>query len=416
MLLCSARSGTHLSYNPSSAQLDDFYANFKAGSNMLQALLHLSSTDDEVQELIWISVTVFPRPISIAKLRAFSAELTEWKGLLGTILLKYDVDFPLSEPQNLTWQMLHQLPIPPLPYSGIPMQLRLILSLYTFYVARTKWAMSSLSDDDDDDDGNPKFELETYFYFYQQLRLASTDLSSAKGNNNNTPEIDEQYHACESVKIGFSPLLYLAGHSCYRIPSWMEWVAHKLSQIGQEGLFNSQIYTMTLEALLHFEKLPSAANGAEMMHFATDRCKRRVSSLLIPCCNRRAYVAYYLYSYIRSDDSDHKNKSSKHSSSGGRGYDTIWEESGYFVSGKTRWGDSGGSGSCSHMSMVICDANETVNGPVTMRWLFNQPIFTHWAEWSFDQEFRLDRVLTDHIVGGSFDRTSEYRYEVCTVY
>lgn len=283
------------------------------------------------------------------------------------------------------------------------MQFRLILSLYIFYVARIKWAIGVSSDDGDDN------EIEAYFYFYQQLRLASTDLNFTPDNDiNNSSVASEPYYACESVKIGFSPLLYLAGHCCYRMSGWMQWIAQKLSQMGQEGLFNSQLYAMTLETLIQFENLPSV-DGSNRIHFSTDRSNRRVSSILIPCCYRRAYVAYYLYWYSRHDDNQNNSKKKD-----GNDYDTRLEPGCYYLSGKSRWGDS--TGSPSNSQMAIYDANAMLNGPVTTEWLLNQPMTIHWAEWALNQEFQVDCVLTDHIVGGSLDRLSVYRYEMCTVF
>lgn len=366
--------------------------------DMLQSLMNISSEDNEIQGLIWNPTALCLKPTSVEKLQYFYTRLDEWKGILTAMLLTYGLGLPLLPPEDLTWESFRQLPIPPLPYSEIPTHLRLILSLYTFYAGRMQWMMSVHDRKDCLD-----HELEAYFYFYQLLRLASTDLSSFTTypiKHASQHITTEPYYACESVKIGFSPLLYIAGQCCHRIPTWIDWVSQRLSEIGQEGLFNGHIYAKNLEAIHRFRRLSRMNDiGATPPFSQCQSNSQPVLSLLIPYCRRRAYAAYYT------------RPSSKDTERGVHARDNERHQD-FDVIGISGWGDD----SRDLIDMTIDNANKALNESFGTEWLMDQPIVREWTEWSLNPEFKADLVLADHIVGGSLDRNSEYKCTEVVLY
>lgn len=178
------------------------------------------------------------------------------------------------------------------------------------------------------------------------------------------------------------------------MPTWVQWITHKLGEIGQEGLFNSQIYAKNLEAIDRFRRLSRMnINGTAPLFSHVQSNQEIVLSLLIPYCRRRAYAAYY----IRLSSNDKKLGANAGDNEHHHSYDVI---------GISGWGD----GSRLLLDMTIDSVNEATSEPFSAKWLLDQLIVQEWSEWSLNPEFRADRVLTDHIVGGSLDRNTEYKY------
>lgn len=326
----------------------------------LQALLAMSSTDVDTRRLIW-SPMLLCSPQAIARtLKLFNEHLDQSKDLLELTLSHHNVGISHSTPQNFTTETLHKLPIPPLPYTSMPLKLRLMLSLHIFYIVRTKWAQCLI------DIGDNNTEQDLFFHIYQLMRLAVFDRNSG---SNGDISAEEFWLSCESLRIGFSPLLYLVSHIC-PLPSWSEWIASKLKSIGQEGLFHSRVFSRNIQVQMEFEKSIIPMTRPEV-----GPAQLRIFPVLIPHSDENAFTTYYLRRKMFSDEMS--------------GITNTYE-----LCGISTWSDE------PHADHVVevesfCDFPRVV----THGMLLQQPVIQKWEKWSLNPQFSVDRALCDHLVG-----------------
>lgn len=326
----------------------------------LQALLAMSSTEVDIRRLIWSPMGLSSKKTAARSIKSFYEQLDKSKKLLETILAQYDVENSLSTPQHFTTENLQQLPVPPLPYTSMPLKLRLMLSLQIFYVVRTKWAQCLI------DVGDHNTQNDLFFHLYQLMRLSVFDRNSKSNGDVST---GESWLACESLKIGFSPLLYLVSHCC-PLSSWAEWITSRLKSIGQEGIFHTRAFSRNIQVQIEFEK-----HTIPMTRYDLGPARLRIFPVLIPYSDRNAFITYYLRWKIIGDEVS--------------GIANTYE-----LCGISRWSDEPHANYIPEVES-FCDCPRVV----TDEWLLNQPVIQKWGKWSLDPQFSVDRALCDHLVG-----------------
>ncbi|KAH8813018.1 hypothetical protein F5884DRAFT_320710 [Xylogone sp. PMI_703] len=358
------------SLSPSSLAVESL----SSSAVILQRLLKLGSLDSEIEELIWSPLKPYSQSVPANKIQAFQENLVELKNSCRD-LFPSDAELDISVPDYPTGAALDQLPMPPCqPHTRVSSQMCLTLALYNFYMARTMWALAFLSEDDSE-----MLELSAYFYFYEQLKYASMI--------NAHPEFfdEDPYLACEAVRIGFIPMLYVTGH-CAPKSIWLEWIIERLVQIGQEGLFNAKVYAKSLEVLHTFE-LGRSPNGS----LSNERLDRfpstawRIISVLVPELDGNSYITFYAGA---------NRKSASYNGPQRKG-NLL-----YYCQGHARWSSAARSSNHDTAAEVtVYDELRTSKELFTMNWLLNQPVISEWVEWSRHSEFDLDHTLQDHING-----------------
>lgn len=326
----------------------------------LQGLLALSSTEVDTRWLIWSPMGLRSKQTTERTIKSLHEQLDQSKRILGTILTHFKVENYLSTPQNFTTENLDQLPVPPLPYTPMPLKLRLMLSLQSFYVVRTKWAQCLINV------GDRNTQQDLFFHLYQLMRLSVFDRNS---NSNGDVSTENIWLACESLKIGFSPLLYLVSHCC-PLPSWAEWITSRLKGIGQEGLFHTRTFARNIQVQMEFEK-----GTTSMTRYKLGPARLRIFPVLIPYSDENASITYYLrWKFIGDDVSGIANS--------------------YELYGISRWSDEPHA-NCLPEVESFCDRPRIV----TDEWLLHQPVIQKWDKWSLNPQFSVDRALCDHLVG-----------------
>jgi hypothetical protein len=335
----------------------------------LRVLLAMSSTKVDTRRLIWSPIGLCAKQATVRILKSFYEQLDQSKELLESLLAHYDVGVSLSTPQNFTMESLHQLPVPPLPYTSMPLKLRLMLSLHIFYVVRTKWTQCLV------DIGDHDTLKDVYFHLYQLMRLSVFDRGSSLNGDVST---EDSWLACESLKIGVSPLLYLVSHCC-PLSSWAEWITSKLKSIGQEGLFHTRAFSRNIQVQMEFEK-----STIPMTRYELGSARLRIFPVLIPYSDENALITYYLRYKMFGDEVN--------------GVANTYE-----LCGISRWSDEPHA---NHVPEVesFCDCPRVV----TDEWLLHQPVIQKWGKWSLNPQFSVDRALCDHLIGEPCFSENEY--------
>lgn len=326
---------------------------------MLQQLLEFTSADLDLKHLVWCVYAAHYKTVPKEKVLAFLQALDDWKGSNLPTFQTLKVEDSLSDPIDLSYQVLDQLPFPPACHENLPAEFCLALSLYSFYKTRLLWALCLLGDPDG------KIELETYFHVYQFLRFTRTALTTSQRSPSNIATLP-----CENLRIGFSPLLYLAGRCCPS-PSWLRWIIQELHGIGREGLFHSEPFATTLEILLLLEEhsLRSSNSSTNLERFLP--ASSRTIALFIPDIDGRSFAAYY----ARPRETPNGN------------------EIQFILSRVTRWSDT------SKGSAPVIQDYETYHLPFAKEWLLEQSLVQKWLDWNCGTEFDLNQVIQDHITG-----------------
>jgi hypothetical protein len=175
---------------------------------------------------------------------------------------------------------------------------------------------------------------------------------------------------CENLRIGFSPLLYLAGRCCPSAP-WLRWIIQELENIGPEGLFHNKPFAATLDLLLSLEEvktrdLHSSSDGTSFVHPSM-----RTIAVFIPDIDGRSFEAYY-----------------------GRLRGSLDETNTQFALSKVaHWLDT------TKDTEPFIEDYEIYPHPFSPNWLMERPIVKKWLDWSCVTEFDLNQVIKDHIAG-----------------
>ncbi|KAL3490558.1 hypothetical protein BJX62DRAFT_238015 [Aspergillus germanicus] len=287
------------------------HSQFSAGRDMYQYLLDIVAAEEEIQDFIWNPLGAYLSPSSTERTSLFVERMSQWRA------------------------MNNEYTLPPRPLSDIPQNTCLALALYTFYNARLFWAFG-LSDP-----SNSSHELNSYFYLYQHLRLVATSMQMQQ----------PQQLPCESIKISYTPMLYVAGHSCPNA-NWSYWIIRTLRKMTSHGLFNSNAFATNLDILLTLEKSVAVTTGS------------------------RGYIAYY----AGPEPSEDGEESTRH-----------------YPLGVASW-SSGMSSSEVELDLFDIAHGQTFD----LDWLKGQRAMKDWLTWAGSPGFSLDKALADHINGTRF--------------
>lgn len=325
---------------------------------MLQQLLEFTSADLDLKHLVWCAYAAHYHTASKEKVLAFLQALDDWRSNNSAALQTLKMEDPLSDQIDFSYQALCKRPFPPPCHEDVNPEGCLALTLYTFYKARLLWALCLFEDQ------NSSIELDTYFHVYQFLRYARTALKTM--HQSATPET---LLPCENLRVGLSPLLYLAGRCC-PTPSWLRWIIQELELVGREGLFHNQPFAKTLEILLLLEKLKiQSSNSSETERFVP--ASSRTIALLVPDIDCRSFNAYYSHP-LKSSHEDAKQ---------------------FKLVRVARWSDA------TWQSGPVVEDYEIYEQLFCKDWLFEQPVVRKWLDWNCHTEFDLNRVIQDHITG-----------------
>ena len=331
---------------------------FEAAGNpctpIVQQLLEFTSADIELKHLVWCVYAAHYKTVSKEKVLAFLKALDDYKTCNSAALqaLREDVN-------EGSFESLNKLPFPPVCRDKAPSEACLALALYHFYKARLLWALCLLGDQDG------SIELAAYFHVYEFLVHTRTALTAAQEFTHVATQ------RCENLRIGFSPLLYLAGRCC-PTPTWLRWIIEELKTVGEEGLFLNDPFAATLEILLFLEEhaKQSLNLSPSEERFVTPRS--RTIAIFIPDIDGQSFEAYF----ARPQDSQ-----------------IIDENETFLVSRVAHW-----SNLTKGLRPLIQDY-EIFQQPFTKEWLLEQHIVQKWVEWNCDTGFNLNQVIQDHIKG-----------------
>lgn len=324
---------------------------------LLQQLLDMGSMDGQIKPLIWCPVAGHRKIMPDQKIIAFIGKLKEWRASNSILFHKLGVDEAISEPVNFDLAKLADAQIPPLPHTDLAKEYCLVLALYVFYQAKLSWALSI------HDDGEKNLELDAYYFIYQLLRFVTTALESPPSPSQDIP------FGREALRIGLSPMLFLAGQSCPR-PTWIRWILFELGRIGQEGVCNSKAFASSLEVLSTLEKREvREPRRAGIEYFTSPH--RRVISVVFPDLDGRGYETYFAQK--RSDE--HTGAQESH-----------------IPLCTSRWSSFANGG------RPIVDTCDELDVPFS-DWVIDRPLVKQWARWLTFSEFDLNQTLHDHING-----------------
>lgn len=331
-----------------------------SSSILIQQLLEFTSADLDLKHVIWCVYAAHYKTTSKDKILAFLQALDDWKTYNSTLFQTLKADDSQSDFDEFSYQGLGKFPLPPLPHKHTSWESCLVLALYSFYKARLLWALCLLGDQD------RKIELDSYFHVYELLRYTRTALTISHRSSSLSMIM------CENLRIGFSPLLYLAGRCCPSAP-WLRWIIQELENVGPEGLFHNKQFAATLDLLLSLEELKTrdlhfSSDGASFVHPSM-----RTIAVFIPDIDGRSFEAYY--GRLRGSSSENDN-------------DTQ-----FALSKVAHWLDA------TNDSEPSIDDYEIYPQPFSPNWLMEQPIVKKWLDWSCVTEFDLNQVIQDHIAG-----------------
>ncbi|KAJ5988516.1 hypothetical protein N7481_003726 [Penicillium waksmanii] len=331
-----------------------------SSSILIQQLLEFTSADLDLKHLIWCVYAAHYKTASREKILAFLQALDDWKTYNSTLFQTMKADDFQPDLDEFSYQGLGKFPFPPLPHKHTSWESCLVLALYSFYKARLLWALCLLGDQD------RKIELDSYFHVYELLRYTRTALTISHRSSSLSMVM------CENLRIGFSPLLYLAGRCCPSAP-WLRWIIQELENVGPEGIFQNKQFAATLDLLLSLEELKTrdlhlSSDGANFVHPSM-----RTIAVFIPDIDGRSFEAYY--GRLRGSSSDNGN-------------DTQ-----FALSKVAHWLQT------TKDSEPSIEDYEIYPQPFSPNWLMEQPIVKKWLDWSCVTEFDLNQVIQDHIAG-----------------
>jgi hypothetical protein len=326
----------------------------------------------DVKNLIWDPLTMHERTVLPRRITAFQEQLSSWTMANSHVFSQFDAQI-LGDP-NMEWSCddVDMLPMPPRPYTDVSSHLCVLAALHGFYMARTLWALSLVGGHHDDE----RHYLAAYRHTYGVMRLVATIISNGEGVNDK----GEGYVACETLGIGLLPIMHSLGQCCPS-PTWLRWIMEQSSRLGQEGLFNGEIFAKNLNALYTFEMFSNLDSSSMLQHFPPP--SSRVISVLIPAQDGQDYMGFY----AGPEPPEH-----------GRG-DAMPR---YHPLGHARWSNVRRGGT-TKPDIEIYDEQRKLAQPFTRIWLLEQEVSVSWTAWSANVGFNLDRALRDHISGSCLE-------------
>ena len=347
----------------------------KPGTNSshLQYLLDFADGHPEVKHLIWDPLTMYEGTVPSSVILAFQEQLGTWTLANNDIFAQFDSQTLESTQVERDWRAIDAFAIPPQPYATVSSSLCLFAAVYSFYLARTNWALSLLLDDRCD---RHIQDLDAYYYIYEIMRSVVTILANGEGVNDK----GEGYLACETLGIGLLPIMHIVGQCCPS-PTWLRWIMEQSSHLGQEGLFNGQVIAKSLNALYTFEMSNHLDSSSMLDHFPAP--SSRVISVLLPEQDGQSYIAFYAGADYREDR-----------------YDTGTLQ--YRPLGHARWSNVRRGGT-TKPDIEMYNEQRKVAEHFTRQWLLEQKACRDWTAWSANIGFSLDRALRDHISGSCLE-------------
>lgn len=168
-------------------------------------------------------------------------------------------DFVERTPQAMTFRSTHAA---------------LVSAIFCAYMARTEHMLSQKRPQE-----SSKHERRASFFAYQILRIVE---GSVPGTNMQEGAYPVTYTPSDTVRMGFTPLLYLAA-VILRNPAHRKWAAHKLRIIKREGLYNSEHFAKALDLIDTFaSRCPAAYDNI-------------VSPIIFPDAEDKSLAVYYAH-------------------------------------------------------------------------------------------------------------------------
>ncbi|GAD93152.1 hypothetical protein AOR_1_2134 [Paecilomyces variotii No. 5] len=327
---------------------------------MMQNLLHIVSADADITQMIWNPISTYWTGISEEKILAFLEHLKEWKVTNAPIFQGFKVEGFLSNSPSVVLEEFDNMPFPPHPYSALPKRFCLVLALYSFFNGRLFWVLSISRNE------ARTTELNAYWHLYQIFRIYTTAI-----NYQGDAETDF-YHPCETLRVDFTPMLYLAGHCCPK-PSWLRWIIYELGNVSKGGLCNSSAFATNLDILSSLEKSAKLYSGLILIERFPPP-PERIITILLPELSGRHFVAFY--ATPRSGARKRNNQQ----------YDVLCTAS---------WSSSGNN------PRPLVETDEAPHRLFSREWLMEQPQVKGWGSWSHIPGFDLDQALHNHISGST---------------
>ncbi len=347
-------------FSPSST-----YTNPGTKSSQLQYLLDFVDGHPEVKHLIWDPLAMYERTVPSSMIMTFQEQLKSWTSANNDIFGQFDSQTLTSTQFDCDWQTIDRLPIPPRPYPIVSSSLCLSAAVHSLYLARTNWALSLL----DDRHENSGYHLSAYYYIYELMRSIATIIAEGEGVNDK----GEGYLACETLGVGLLPMMHILGQCC-PAPTWLRWIMEQLRRLGQEGLFNGEVFAKNLNALYTFEMSNHLDSSSILDHFPSP--SSRVISVLLPEQDGQSYVAFYA-----SADQDMLQ---------------------YHPLGHARWSNVRRGGT-TKPDIEMYNEQRKLAAPFTRQWVLEQKPCLDWTAWSANIGFSLERALRDHISGSCLE-------------
>jgi hypothetical protein len=254
-------------------------------SQDLQQLLSLVCAHRRINIAIWSSLCNTEDQLSHQALTDFQSNLLRWKAQSVSTFRDYD-----ESPNPLEFaESPNSLPIPPKAQFFTSTDAALAAAIFNCYMGRTMCMISTATG------GDENCEKAAFMHAYHTLRIAQgieQEINERRFN-------ERQYFACNAVKIGFIPLLFLGSQFCYD-STWHQFTISKLISIGQEGLYNGRLFATVLQLSglfqAHADKLPTLQPVDEdpKPSSSASSLRFRVVSILIPSPDDNKAVAYYV--------------------------------------------------------------------------------------------------------------------------
>ncbi|KAH8669145.1 hypothetical protein BX600DRAFT_267535 [Xylariales sp. PMI_506] len=333
----------------------------------VQQLLDLVFIDNEIADTLWNPWGLHEMVEPQERLTSFQESLRDWKRINSQFLPTIQVESTEAEIPGYDWA---EFIIPPPHVPSTSPKACFAFALYCFAMARVSWYKLLLREDTQE---QKEDERSAFLYFYLTMRAVATmcDTQGLAGNHKDT------FLACETVHIGLLPILHITGQ-CTPAPSWRQWIAQQMRQVGREGVFDSSSLAASLDILHTFEMQNLSHSAAEQWRYPPSIT--RVVSILIPEVNGRSYTAYY--ANIHCDRRQN-------------GEPRIL----YSPLGHSRWSLARGKEEAVDPRTVIYTGMQTTLVSVASDWLRIQTPIREWSDWATSTGFDINRVLRDHVRG-----------------
>lgn len=342
-------------------------------SASLRDLLDFAGAYPDVNDLIWNPWMIYERVVPPNRISLFQSQLSNWAAVNG-VFSQFDSQLLKNPVMECDWEDVNVLALPPPPFFGKLSPLGLIAAIYSFFMARTLWALSLF----DHDIQNEQNYLLAYCYTYEAMRSVATIVANGERVN----DMGEGYVACETLGNGLVPMLHILGQCCPR-PAWLQWIMEQMTTLKQEGLFNGVVLAKSLNALYTFEVSNNIDSSSLLDRFPQPTA--RVISVIIPGLDGQSFICFYASPDSRDPLHD----------TGARPYYPI---------GHAQWSEVRRGGSTKPV-IDMYNEQRRFSQPFTKSWILEQQVAHDWLNWStsLGVGFNLDRALRDHINGSCLE-------------